>query len=71
MTTSQVERFKEQLRLYHNQQSDQQVMLNQQNSYPYGPYREVLWAPIGLALVLICIGVMVGFGMIRVALLMH
>jgi hypothetical protein len=68
--TSQLERFKEQLNLFHEQQRDQQAKLNEQLKYPYGPWREVFWYPLGLALVLICIGVMIGLGVVKLALLL-
>ncbi|MGW8466766.1 hypothetical protein [Pseudomonas sp. CLCA07] len=47
MTTSQLEQFKEQQKLLHEQQRDQEAKLNEQRKYPYGPWREVFWYPLG------------------------
>ncbi|MFJ2289518.1 hypothetical protein ACIOUF_24715 [Pseudomonas iridis] len=71
MTKSELEQLKEQTRRFHEQQraiqarfSEQQLVRSgEQLTYPYGPWREVLFYPLALAIGLICIGTLLGYGL--------
>jgi len=72
MTKSDLEQLKEQTKLFHEQQSVIQAKLCEQQlvmlaklseKYPYGPWREVLFYPLALAIGLISIGVLFGYGL--------
>lgn len=75
MTKSDLEQLKEQTKLFHEQQrviqaklcEQQLVMLTKlSEKYPYGPWREVLFYPLALAIGLICIGVLFGYGLSKI-----
>lgn len=71
MTKSELEQLKEQTRLCHEQQPVIQVRFSEQQlarsseqlKYPYGPWREVLFYPLALAIGLIYIGTLLGYGL--------
>jgi hypothetical protein len=71
MAKSKLEQDKEQTKLFYEQQrviqarfSEQQLaMSSEQLKYPYGPWREVLFYPLALAIGLICIGALLGYGL--------
>jgi len=74
MTKSELEQLKEQTKLFHEQQrviqaklSEQQLVLLARFSekHPYGPWREVLFYPLALAIGLICIGALLGYGLTK------
>ena len=72
MAISDLEQLKEQTKLFHEQQRVIQAKLCEQQllmlaklseKYPYGPWREVLFYPFALAICLICIGILFGYGL--------
>ena len=72
MTKSDLEQLKKQIKLFHEQQRviqaklcEQQLVMQTKPSekYPYGPWREVLFYPLALAIGLIGIGVLLGYGL--------
>jgi len=74
MVKSELEQLKEQTKLFHEQQrviqaklcEQQLVMLTKfSEKYPYGPWREVLFYPLALAIGLICIGALLGYRLSR------
>ncbi|MNP79527.1 hypothetical protein D3C76_1773950 [compost metagenome] len=69
MTKTALVKFTEQQKLFHERQRDLQAKVNEPLKYPYGPRREVFLHPLGLAVVLICIGGLLGNGLNKLALL--
>jgi hypothetical protein len=73
MTKSGLEQHKEQTQLFYEQQRVIQARFNEELlarsserlKYPYGPWREVLFYPLALAVGLICIGVLLGYGLTK------
>lgn len=65
MTKSELEQHKEQTKLFYEQQRVIQARSSEQLKYPYGPWREVLFYPLALAIGLICIGVLLGYGLTK------
>ena len=65
MTKTELEQFKEQTKLFLKQQRVMQAKFSEQLNYPYGPWREVLFYPLTLAIGLICIGVLLGYGLTK------
>jgi len=71
MTKSELEQHKEQTQLFYEQQrvlqaklSEQQLaMSSEQLKYPYGPWREVMFYSLALAIGLVCIGALRGYGL--------
>lgn len=69
MMRSELEQLQEQTKLFHEQQRVIQARLSEQQlarssvqlKYPYGPWREVLFYPLALAIGLICIGTLLGY----------
>lgn len=75
MTKSELKQLKEQIKLFYEQQRVIQTRLSEQQlarsseqlKYPYGPWREVLFYPLALAIGLICIGTLLGYGLTKLA----
>ena len=71
MTKFELKQLRDQTKLFYEQQriiqarfSEQQLaMSSEQLKYPYGPWREVLFYPLALAIGLICIGALLGYGL--------
>ena len=75
MTKSELKQLKEQTKLFYEQQRVIQTRLSEQQlarsseqlKYPYGPWREVLFYPLALAIGLKCIGTLLGYGLTKLA----
>ena len=65
MTKTELEQFKEQHKLFLEQQRVMQARFDERLKYPYGPWREVWFYPLALAIGLICIGVLLGYGLTK------
>jgi hypothetical protein len=65
MTKTELEQFKEQHKLFLERQRVMQARFDEQLKYPYGPWREVLFYPLALAIGLICIGALLGYGLTK------
>lgn len=73
MTKSELNQLNDQTKLFYEQQrviqtrfSEQQLARSsEQLKYPYGPWREALFYPLALAIGLICIGALLGYGLTK------
>lgn len=66
MTKSELEQLKEvQIKMLREQQRVMQTSSSEQLKYPYGPWREVLFYPVALAICLVIIGGLLGYGLIK------
>ena len=73
MVKSELEQHEEHIKLFYQQQrviqarfSEQQLARSsEQLKYPYGPWREVLFYPLVLAIGLIYIGALLGYGLTK------
>jgi hypothetical protein len=66
MTKSALAQLKEeQFKMLREQQRVMQTRSSEQLKYPYGPWREVLYYPVALAMCLVIIGGLLGYALVK------